>query len=93
MLDREREREGQKAAFLAPFEVFYDALRDSGKLKGWLERQVGRATGLIRVLDRERWEVGGEVGEVGEEYQFKLWCWCGCEYNRRKGKRWRRRDG
>jgi hypothetical protein len=38
---------GDKTAFLAPFEVFYDALNDSKKLKGWLGDQLARSNTLL----------------------------------------------
>ncbi|KAH0586303.1 hypothetical protein H2248_007550 [Termitomyces sp. 'cryptogamus'] len=36
-----------KAAFLAPFEVFYDALNDSKQLKSWLAEQLQRSNSII----------------------------------------------
>ncbi|KAL1743621.1 hypothetical protein HDZ31DRAFT_40556 [Schizophyllum fasciatum] len=39
-----------KAAFLAPFELFYDALNDSRQLKGWLAEQLQRSQALAHNL-------------------------------------------
>ncbi|KAG6895785.1 hypothetical protein C0992_012572 [Termitomyces sp. T32_za158] len=37
-----------KAAFLAPFELFYDALNDSRQLKAWLAEQLQRSHALVQ---------------------------------------------
>ena len=63
-----------KAAFLAPFDMFYDALNDSRQLKKWLGEQLGRSQGLIRSVealkgdierDRERWASGSGITTMG----------------------------
>ncbi|KAF9046415.1 hypothetical protein BJ165DRAFT_1527513 [Panaeolus papilionaceus] len=41
---------GDKAAFLAPFEMFYDALNDSKQLKKWLGEQLSKSQGMVREL-------------------------------------------
>ncbi|CAK5269763.1 unnamed protein product [Mycena citricolor] len=43
-----------KEAFLAPFEMFYDALSDARTLKGWLGEQLARAGTLTQTLTKER---------------------------------------
>jgi len=47
-----------KAAFLQPFERFYDALNDSRQLKKWLGEQLAKSAALIASLkeERERWD-------------------------------------
>jgi hypothetical protein len=41
---------GDKNAFLAPFELFYDALNDSKQLKSWLGEQLQRSNALVQNL-------------------------------------------
>ena len=41
---------GEKSAFLAPFEMFYDALSDSKHLKAWLGEQLQKSSTLIASL-------------------------------------------
>ncbi|KAI0366597.1 hypothetical protein BV20DRAFT_632511 [Pilatotrama ljubarskyi] len=45
---------GEKAAFLAPFEMFYDALADSKTLKGWLGEQLQKSQALAERLQRQQ---------------------------------------
>ena len=43
---------GDKTAFLAPFEVFYDALNDSKQMKNWLSEQLQKSNTLLQSLQR-----------------------------------------
>ena len=43
---------GDKNAFLAPFEVFYDALNDSKQMKNWLSEQLQKSSTLLQSLQR-----------------------------------------
>ena len=43
----------EKTAFLAPFEMFYDALADSKTLKGWLGEQLQKSHALTVALQRQ----------------------------------------
>ncbi|KAJ7600985.1 hypothetical protein C8J56DRAFT_911785 [Mycena floridula] len=45
---------GDKSAFLAPFEVFYDALNDSKQLKNWLGEQLQRSNALMQSLTQQQ---------------------------------------
>lgn len=45
---------GEKSAFLAPFETFYDALSDSKHLKAWLSEQLQKSSTLITSLQRQQ---------------------------------------
>ncbi|KAK7469111.1 hypothetical protein VKT23_003602 [Stygiomarasmius scandens] len=45
---------GEKSAFLAPFEMFYDALNDSKQLKNWLSEQMQRSNSLIQNLTQQQ---------------------------------------
>ncbi|KAF5369263.1 hypothetical protein D9758_002562 [Tetrapyrgos nigripes] len=45
---------GEKSAFLAPFETFYDALNDSKQLKNWLSDQVQRSNTLMQSLTQQQ---------------------------------------
>ncbi|EGN92125.1 hypothetical protein SERLA73DRAFT_79841 [Serpula lacrymans var. lacrymans S7.3] len=68
---------GDKSAFLAPFEVFYDALNDSKQLKNWLSEQLQKSALLAQSLkaQQERMEevvqglVEGRVRGVREEVE------------------------
>ncbi|KAF5315399.1 hypothetical protein D9619_007317 [Psilocybe cf. subviscida] len=42
----------EKAAFLAPFEVFYDALADARQLKNWLGEQLRDSRAALATFDR-----------------------------------------
>lgn len=44
----------EKSAFLAPFEMFYDALADSKQLKSWLGEQLQRSQALTASLQRQQ---------------------------------------
>ncbi|TBU61881.1 hypothetical protein BD310DRAFT_920075 [Dichomitus squalens] len=44
----------EKSAFLAPFEMFYDALADSKTLKGWLGEQLQKSHALTVSLQRQQ---------------------------------------
>ncbi|THG97286.1 hypothetical protein EW026_g4682 [Hermanssonia centrifuga] len=45
---------GEKSAFLAPFEMFYDALSDSKQLKSWLSEQLHKSNALMASLQRQQ---------------------------------------
>ncbi|KAG9315925.1 hypothetical protein JVU11DRAFT_3576 [Chiua virens] len=45
---------GDKSAFLAPFERFYDALQDSKQLKSWLSDQLSKSNSLIMSLKQQQ---------------------------------------
>ncbi|KAF9454759.1 hypothetical protein P691DRAFT_794587 [Macrolepiota fuliginosa MF-IS2] len=45
---------GDKTAFLAPFEIFYDALNDSKQLKVWLGEQLQRSNSLVQTLTQQQ---------------------------------------
>ena len=45
---------GDKAAFLAPFDVFYDALNDSKQLKSWLGDQLQKSHSLMQSLAQQQ---------------------------------------
>ncbi|EPS98420.1 hypothetical protein FOMPIDRAFT_1037486 [Fomitopsis schrenkii] len=44
----------EKSAFLAPFELFYDALADSKQLKNWLAEQLQKSQALAASLQRQQ---------------------------------------
>lgn len=43
---------GDKSAFIAPFEVFYDALNDSKQMKNWLSEQLQKSNTLLQSLQK-----------------------------------------
>ncbi|XP_006462695.1 hypothetical protein AGABI2DRAFT_193799 [Agaricus bisporus var. bisporus H97] len=45
---------GDRNAFLAPFELFYDALNDSKQLKSWLGEQLQRSNALVQSLTSQQ---------------------------------------
>ena len=45
---------GDKAAFLAPFDIFYDALNDSKQLKSWLGEQLQKSHSLMQTLAQQQ---------------------------------------
>ncbi|THH28817.1 hypothetical protein EUX98_g5368 [Antrodiella citrinella] len=45
---------GEKSAFLAPFEMFYDALSDSKELKKWLGEQLQKSHVMISTLQKQQ---------------------------------------
>ncbi|KAI0081573.1 hypothetical protein K474DRAFT_1587383, partial [Panus rudis PR-1116 ss-1] len=44
----------EKSAFLAPFEMFYDALNDSKQLKQWLGEQLQKSNSLMASLQKQK---------------------------------------
>ena len=54
----------EKSAFLAPFEMFYDALNDSKQLKHWLGEQLNKATALNQNLTRQQETMEETVKEM-----------------------------
>ncbi|KAJ6508907.1 hypothetical protein C8R45DRAFT_969263 [Mycena sanguinolenta] len=57
---------GDKSAFLAPFEVFYDALNDSKQLKNWLGEQLQRSNTLIQNLTQQQEKLNETVEAMVE---------------------------
>ncbi|KAI0669204.1 hypothetical protein C8Q78DRAFT_1080497 [Trametes maxima] len=57
---------GEKAAFLAPFEMFYDALADSKTLKQWLGEQLHKSQALAAQLQRQQEHLDELVGAAVE---------------------------
>ncbi|KAI0647738.1 hypothetical protein C8Q79DRAFT_527452 [Trametes meyenii] len=57
---------GEKAAFLAPFEMFYDALADSKTLKQWLGEQLHKSQALAAQLQRQQEHLDDLVGAAVE---------------------------
>lgn len=55
---------GEKSAFLAPFEAFYDALNDSKQLKGWLGEQLQKSNALISSLQRQQEQMEDSVRQL-----------------------------
>lgn len=45
---------GEKSAFLAPFEMFYDSLNDSKQLKNWLSDQLQKSNLIIASLKQQQ---------------------------------------
>lgn len=45
---------GDKSAFLAPFEVFYDALNDAKQMKTWLGDQLQKSQALMQTLRHQQ---------------------------------------
>lgn len=58
---------GEKSAFLAPFEMFYDALADSKHLKMWLSEQLQKSSALIATLERQQAHFEETVAAVVEK--------------------------
>ncbi|KAL1758410.1 hypothetical protein FB107DRAFT_288527 [Schizophyllum commune] len=56
-----------KAAFLAPFELFYEALNDSRQLKGWLAEQLQRSQALAHNLAAQQKELAETVDALVEK--------------------------
>lgn len=56
-----------KAAFLAPFEVFYDALNDSKQLKGWLSEQLQRSNAMMQQLTQQQERLNDTVETLVEK--------------------------
>ncbi|KAJ7696078.1 hypothetical protein B0H17DRAFT_417394 [Mycena rosella] len=57
---------GDKSAFLAPFEVFYDALNDSKQMKNWLGEQLQRSNTLIQSLTQQQEKLNETVDALVE---------------------------
>lgn len=58
---------GEKSAFLAPFEVFYDALNDSKQLKTWLGEQLQKSHSLIQSLSQQQDRINDTVDNLVEK--------------------------
>ncbi|RDB17874.1 hypothetical protein Hypma_000869 [Hypsizygus marmoreus] len=58
---------GDKAAFLAPFEVFYDALNDSKQLKSWLGEQLQRSNAMMQTLTQQQEKLNEVVETLVEQ--------------------------
>ncbi|KAF8798758.1 hypothetical protein BYT27DRAFT_7218091 [Phlegmacium glaucopus] len=58
---------GEKSAFLAPFEVFYDALNDSKQLKTWLGEQLQKSHSLIQSLTQQQDRINNTVDSLVEK--------------------------
>ncbi|KAF5382639.1 hypothetical protein D9615_002944 [Tricholomella constricta] len=58
---------GDKAAFLTPFEVFYDALNDSKQLKGWLGEQLQRSNAMMQALTQQQEKLSEVVESLVEK--------------------------
>ncbi|KAJ7212204.1 hypothetical protein GGX14DRAFT_519786 [Mycena pura] len=57
---------GDKSAFLAPFEHFYDALNDSRQLKTWLGEQLLKSNTLIQNLTQQQEKINETVENMVE---------------------------
>jgi len=58
---------GDKAAFLAPFELFYEALHDSKQLKAWLADQVQKSQQLMQSLQQQQDRLSETVDALVEK--------------------------
>jgi hypothetical protein len=58
---------GEKSAFLAPFEMFYDSLNDSKQLKTWLAEQVQKSNALMQSLQHQQEKMDEIVERVVEK--------------------------
>ena len=58
---------GDKSAFLAPFEVFYDALNDSKQLKSWLSDQLQKSNALMLSLKQQQDKMDEVVEDLVEK--------------------------
>lgn len=58
---------GGKSAFLAPFEVFYDALNDSKQLKSWLSDQMQKSNALMMSLKQQQEKMDEIVEDLVEK--------------------------
>ncbi|KAH8824917.1 hypothetical protein DL96DRAFT_1467645 [Flagelloscypha sp. PMI_526] len=56
----------EKSAFLAPFEMFYDALNDSKQLKSWLSDQLIKSQALTQSLQHQNDHIGELVENLVE---------------------------
>ena len=57
---------GDKSAFLAPFEMFYDALNDSKQLKTWLGEQLQKSNALMQTLTQQQEKLNDVVETMVE---------------------------
>lgn len=57
---------GDKSAFLAPFEMFYDALNDSKQLKTWLGEQLQKSNALMQTLTQQQEKLNDVVEAMVE---------------------------
>ncbi|KAF9242572.1 hypothetical protein BU15DRAFT_34856, partial [Melanogaster broomeanus] len=57
---------GDKSAFLAPFEVFYQALNDSKQLKDWLADQLQKSNALTQSLKQQQEKMDETVENLVE---------------------------
>ncbi|KAJ3542574.1 hypothetical protein NMY22_g3466 [Coprinellus aureogranulatus] len=55
---------GDKAAFLAPFAMFYDSLNDAKKLKTWLGEQLQRSNSLYQNLSQQQDRIQDTVESI-----------------------------
>ena len=63
---------GEKSAFLAPFEMFYDSLNDSKQLKGWLSEQLQKSNALIQSLQHQQENIDDIVERAIEKKTGKM---------------------
>ncbi|PPQ89657.1 hypothetical protein CVT25_013844 [Psilocybe cyanescens] len=59
--------QGDKAAFLAPFEFFYEALNDSKQLKSWLSEQLQKSNSLMQSLAQQQDRINDTVDSLVEK--------------------------
>lgn len=58
---------GDKSAFLAPFEMFYDALNGSKQLKGWLADQLQKSNAFMQSLKQQQEKMDSTVEDLVEK--------------------------
>jgi hypothetical protein len=58
---------GDKSAFLAPFETFYDSLSDAKQLKNWLAEQLHRSNTLMQTLAQQQERINEVVESLVEK--------------------------
>ncbi|CAA7261371.1 unnamed protein product [Cyclocybe aegerita] len=58
---------GDKSAFLAPFELFYDALSDSRQLKAWLGEQLQKSHALMQSVAQQQERIDERVEVLVEK--------------------------
>jgi hypothetical protein len=63
---------GEKPAFLAPFEMFYDSLNDSKQLKSWLSEQLQKSNALIQSLQHQQDNIDDIVERAIEKKMGKM---------------------
>ncbi|KDR82707.1 hypothetical protein GALMADRAFT_220699 [Galerina marginata CBS 339.88] len=59
--------QGDKAAFLQPFELFYEALNDSKQLKNWLGDQLHKSQSLMQNLTQQQERINETVESLVEK--------------------------